>query len=223
MKWIKKFNLFLFDMDGLLVNTEIIHYQAYIDMLAKRGHKLDWDFLKYCDIAHIDNNSLRSAIYAQFPTLQEEMPIWEHLRQEKNRLYVELLASSKVELLKGVEELLKALQKENIKRVVVTNSSKEMTDMIKAKAKTLQTIEHFITRDDYEKPKPSPEGYLKAITLFGEKGDKIIGFEDSLRGLKALQETPATSVLIRELNDPKIESFITGDTFHFKSLDKVDF
>ena len=67
MKWVNDFQLFLFDLDGLLVNTENIHYQAYIDMLQRRGFNLDWSFLKFCTVAHFDDNSLKEGIYALFP------------------------------------------------------------------------------------------------------------------------------------------------------------
>ncbi len=221
MRWIKDFQLFLFDLDGLLVNTENIHYQAYIDMLKRRGFNLDWSFLKFCTVAHFDDNSLKDGIYAVFPDLFEEEPNFDVLKKEKNMIYLDLLKSSKVDLMLGVEKLLKELKKQNIKRCVVTNSSKQMTDMIIVKQPLLKSISNWITKDDYEKPKPNPEGYLKAITLFGEKGDRIIGFEDSIRGIKALEQTPAQSVLIGPILDPKVNSLIGKDVLHFQSFEDI--
>jgi HAD superfamily hydrolase (TIGR01509 family) len=132
-----------------------------------------------------------------------------------------LLNSSKIDLLPGVEKLLNELKIKNIKRCVVTNSSKSMTDMIRAKQVLLDTIPHWITREDYLKPKPNPDCYLHAISLYADKGDKIIGFEDSLRGIKSLQQTPAFSVLIGSILDPKVSSMLTKDVFHFKSFEDI--
>ncbi|NGX44030.1 MAG: Beta-phosphoglucomutase [Candidatus Anoxychlamydiales bacterium] len=221
MKWVNDFQLFLFDLDGLLVNTENIHYQAYIDMLRKRGFNLDWSFLKFCAVAHFDDKSLKDGIYAFFSDLFEKEPNWDVLRKEKNAIYIDLLKSSKIDLMPGVEKLLYEIEKQDIKRCVVTNSSKPMADMIIAKQPLLKSINHWITREDYEKPKPYPDGYLKAITLFGKKGDRIIGFEDSLRGIKALEQTPAQSVLIGPLLDPKTDSIITNDVLHFQSFEEI--
>ena len=121
----------------------------------------------------------------------------------------------------GVEKLLYEIEKQDIKRCVVTNSSKPMADMIIAKQPLLKSINHWITREDYEKPKPDPGGYLRAITLFGEKGDRIIGFEDSVRGIKALEKTPAQSVLIGPVLDPKANSIIAKDVLHFQSFEDI--
>jgi HAD superfamily hydrolase (TIGR01509 family) len=221
MRWIEDFQLFLFDLDGLLVNTEMIHYQAYLDMLKRRGFNLNWSFLKFCEVAHFSDDSLKEGVYSIFPNLYEMESNWEVLKKEKNKIYMELLLSSKVELLKGVEKLLFELKKKNIKRCVVTNSSKQMTDLIKSKQPLLKSIPHWITREDYERPKPYPDGYLQAIKMFAQANDKIIGFEDTLRGISALKETPAIAVLISTILDPKTESIITSDVFHFESIDKI--
>lgn len=221
MKWIEEFELFLFDLDGLLVNTENIHYQAYIDMLRRRGFKLDWAFLKFCEVAHFDDQSLKEGVYAIFPDLFDQEPNWEVLRQEKNRIYIDLLRSSKIDLMKGVEKLLLELNKQNKKTVVVTNSSKEMTDMIKAKQSLLQSIKHWITREDYLLAKPNPDCYLHAISLFKEKDDKVIGFEDSIRGVKALAQTPAQAVFIGPFFDPKTDVFLTNEVLHFQSFEEI--
>lgn len=222
MKWVDDFNLFLFDLDGLLVNTENIHYQAYIDMLRKRGFKLEWSFLKFCEAAHFDDDCLKEGIYSVFPKLYEQEPNWEVLKKEKNKIYLELVKSSKIELLRGVEKLLNELQKKNKKSCVVTNSSKPMTDMIRAKQPILKKIPNWVTREAYAFSKPHPESYLHAIKLFGEKGDIIIGFEDSLRGIKALLRTPAIAVLINPILDPRVGSVLTKNFFHFESFEDIE-
>ncbi len=221
MRWIEDFELFLFDLDGLLVNTENIHYQAYLNMLKRRGFNLDWTFLKFCEVAHFDDDSLKDGVYFVFPNLFEQEPNWEVLKKEKNNIYLELLKSSKINLLQGVEKLLNELQKKNKKRCVVTNSSKMMTNIIRLKQPLLEKIPHWITREDYLIPKPNPDCYLHAISLYGQKGDRIIGFEDSLRGIKALQQTPAYCVLIGPLLDPRADSILTKDIFHFKSFEDI--
>jgi len=221
MKWIDDFDLFLFDLDGLLVNTENIHYQAYLNMVKRRGFNLEWSFLKFCEVAHFDDDSLQEGIYALFPQLYEMEPNWNNLKKEKNQIYMQLLNSSKVELLLGVKNLLDELEGHNKKRCVVTNSSKEMSDMIKAKQPYLKSIPSWITREDYINPKPSPDGYLRAISLYAETGDRIIGFEDSLRGIKALQQTPARAVLIGSLSDPRADTILTKEDFHFKSFEEM--
>ena len=217
MDWIHDFQLFLFDFDGLLVNTEHIHFQAYINMLARRGFTLDWSFSRYCEAAHLHADAIREGIYAQFPDLP---PDWKMLYSEKKAAYQELLMSAKVELMKGVEPLLEALAKHDIRRCVVTHSPLDQIKLIRKHHAILETLPHWITREDYEKPKPSGECYLKAIQLYGKKGDRIIGFEDSIRGLKALLQTPAQAVLICPSHHPLLELSSEG-ALHFESFEEI--
>ncbi|NGX56550.1 MAG: Beta-phosphoglucomutase [Candidatus Anoxychlamydiales bacterium] len=219
MDWIDSFQLYLFDLDGLLVNSEMIHYQAYIDMLDRRGFKLNWSFLKFCEVAHFSDVSLKEGLYSFFPSLYNQEPNFNILRKEKNEIFLKLLSSSKVDLMNGVKKLLEELDKKNIKRCVVTNSSNIMCDIIKSKQPTLKTIPNWITRLDYINPKPDPECYNKAITLFAKKGDRIIGFEDSTRGLNALLKTTATAVLINPKEDILSQGIRSNKVYHYKSID----
>lgn len=218
MDWIYKFDLFLFDFDGLLVNTEHLHYQAYINMLSQRGCQIDWDFSKFCSLAHLNSDALKQQIYAEFPFLE---PDWKILYEEKKQIYFDLIHSGKIELMEGVSSLLKALQEASIRSCVVTNSLFEQIQAIRSQHPILKTIPHWITREDYERPKPHPDGYLRAIELYGKAGDRIIGFEDSIRGLQALRQTPATAVLICPSHHPLLEMVLEEGVLHFESLSEI--
>ncbi|KPK33552.1 MAG: hypothetical protein AMS24_00735 [Chlamydiae bacterium SM23_39] len=221
MEWIDRFDFFLFDLDGLLVNTEHIHFQAYKNMCYRRGCILDCSFQDFCNIAHATEDGLKLYIYSKFPNLYQKEPRWEVLYKEKNNLYFELLKSSKIELMKGAYDLLKILNEKNKNSCVVTNSLKEQTDLIKGNIPILKVISHWITREDYIKPKPNPEGYFTAIKLYSKKGDKIIGFEDTIKGLKALINTSALCVLISPSNYPPLNVILPREVFHFESLEDI--
>jgi len=69
MEWIYNYQLFLFDFDGLLVETEHLHYQVYLDICAQRGCELLWIFDRFSEAAHHPPFALRDQIYAEFPKL----------------------------------------------------------------------------------------------------------------------------------------------------------
>ena len=189
----------LLDFDGLLVNTEALHFQAYQRVCAKRGFTLDWDFSTFCSIAHRSSTGLKEQIYHDLPGLYALEPRWEVLYQEKKIEYIELLHEGAIDLMPGVEPFLKYLAKKNIKRAVVTNSPKEQIDLIKEKIPTLQTIPFWLTREDYKNPKPAPDGYLKALEELADPGDKAIGFEDTLRGYLSLKAAGVEGVVVSDL------------------------
>ncbi|MBF8263448.1 MAG: HAD-superfamily hydrolase [Parachlamydiales bacterium] len=218
MKWIRQFQLFLFDFDGLLVNTEHLHFQAYINTLAQRGYVLDWSFAQFCEVAQLNATALREALCIAFPDLETD---WSAVYEEKKKAYFNMILSGKVEMMPGAEQLLKELATAGIRRCVVTNASLEQTHVIASQRLILKTIPHWITREDYSRPKPDPECYLQAIALCTQPGDRIIGFEDSLRGLQALGQTSARPVLICPSHHPLLELAVQGGVMHFESLESI--
>lgn len=222
MKWIKNFHLFLFDFDGLLVNTEYLHYLAYKNTLANRGYNLIWDFAKYASLALYEATAIKEGIYKEFPRLYQEEPNWDVLYQEKKEAYLLLLANQNDLLMPGVHELLLTLQKHNIKRCVVTHSPKEQVEVLKKKNPALETIPFWITRQDYKNPKPDPECYDIAIKRYAEANEKIIGFEDSLRGFQALQQNPVTPVCISKVISKKeVSKYAIKPFFHFPTITDI--
>ncbi|MCE5294526.1 MAG: HAD family phosphatase [Chlamydiales bacterium] len=201
MRWISEFQLFLFDLDGLLVNTEELHFGAYKRMVERRGYFLPWSFTKYFSIAQQDAEAPKRHIYQEFPELLKEEPNWSVLYAEKKKAFLELLETESAPLMPGVEQLLSTLMQYGVKRVVVTHSPRHFVDILCEKNPVLQTIPNWITREDYDMPKPAPDGYLKAIAEFAKPNDKVVGFEDSSRGLRSLMATSATPVLINSIDD----------------------
>ena len=196
MDWIFDYQFFLFDFDGLLADTESIHYQAYIEMCAQRGYTLNWSFARYSESAHHSSTGLRDGIYAEFPSLKEEEPNWASLYAEKQRLFLDFIQQQPVPLMPGVAELLQALKKAHIPSCVVTNSMRSVTHTIREKNPILNTIPYWITREDYTLPKPHPECYQIAIDKFSPSKTGVVGFEDSPKGLEALAQTQAQPFLI---------------------------
>ncbi len=191
MNWLAQFDLFLFDFDGLLVNTEELHHAAYKTMCSARGIELSWSFGEFCKKAHYQSLGLKAGLQEEFPFLFEEEPNWDVLYNEKKQAYFALLNEGKVTLMPGAEKLLTALVERGLRRCVVTNSTKEQIQAICAQLPVLETIPLWITREDYHNPKPHPDGYNTALKALSALGDRIIGFEDTFKGLQALQATPS--------------------------------
>src|SRR5690606_36662275 len=117
--------------------TEPLQFQAYVNMLAKRGIALDWSFAKFCEVAHLNSSALKEALYAEIPNLD---PNWKQLYQEKKEEYLNLLLTGKIELMPGAEDPLKELAAAGIRRSVVTHSILDHTMAIRSQHPVLRSI-----------------------------------------------------------------------------------
>ena len=221
MNWIEEYQLFLFDFDGLLVNTEDLHYRAYKEMCANRGFNLDWSFERYCQAAHYGARDVEKQIYERFPALKEKEPHWPTLYAEKKQAYLNLLRKGQVELMPGAEKMLTLLEKAEVNRCVVTNSAEELVSTIRKQNPILDSIPHWITREHYKEAKPSSECYEYAIEHLASKGAAVIGFEDSPRGITALQGTRAKAVLVTKIAYHDHDTFLEPDTLRYESMEDL--
>ena len=219
MSWIDKFNFYAFDLDGLVINTEPRHFEAYKKACAFFGCTLDWSFDRYVEIAHLSNEGLRKNI---LPILQKNSSCsWEAFYAEKKRQFEEIAMNSNISLMRGVEKLLKILKAKNKKICVVTNSNRRQVEILRKKHEVLLQLEHWVTREDYPNPKPAPDGYLKAIELYGEENDRMIGFEDTLKGFEALRLSGIKPVLICRKDHPQLKKM--PEALHFESFEEISF
>lgn len=224
MDWILHYSLFLFDFDGLLADTENLHYQAYIEMCARHGFCLDWSFKRYTEAAHNLPTDLRDQIYAKFPALQAKEGDWRVLYEEKKQIFLELLENKAVPLMPGAANLLAALEDKGILACVVTHSPLSLIMKIRRQNPILETIPHWITREDYTHAKPSPECYQIAMAKFAKSGEKAIGFEDSARGLQALLGTEAKPVFICQEDSFYLDDMLRQypKVRHYPALSSID-
>lgn len=219
MKWIQQFDLFFLDFDGLLVNTEELHYKAYCILCRRKGYDLPWTFQEYCFIAHTSH--VLTNIYIIFPKLKEKEPDHEILYLEKKQIYKELLAQEKLTLMPGVHNFLLELSRCQVKRCVVTHSPNEQVFLIRNALPILDTLPIWITREQYDRPKPAPDSYLKALELLQDPGDRSIGFEDTLKGVLALKNAQISPVLICDKNHPQLKDSALLGIKHYVTFEEI--
>lgn len=170
-------------------------------------------------MALFDATAIKEGIYKEFPSLYQQEPNFDILYQEKKEAYKVLLQSQNDLLMPGVLDLLNKLKKEKIKSCVVTHSPKAQIDLIRKIHPVLDIIPFWITRQDYENPKPDPECYQKAVSKYSSLNERIIGFEDSPRGFQALQAINATPVLVSKIISKKdISQYTQKPFYHFNSF-----
>jgi len=163
------------DNDGVLVDTEILYYQANRQVLRGLGVELTADqFRKFY---------LKDTIggWHLVPGLSEAAV--EELRAVRNDLYAELLRTESLAAPRAAE-VLSALSG-RLTMGVVTGSRRDHFDLIHARTGFGRFFEVVVSGDDVRRTKPDPEPYRRALELTGRHPAECVAVEDSERGLAA--------------------------------------
>lgn len=217
MSWQERFDFVLFDLDGLLVDTEQLHFQAYQQVCRLYGYELPWDFSTYSGVAHTSSEGVRLKIGRDLPGIYQIQPNWNLFYEEKKKAFLELLAKGKLSLLPGVEKMLQTLTLESC---IVTHSPLLLVETIMEQLPILRTIPHKITREDYVEPKPSPEPYQTALKRFQLKASRTIGFEDTFRGWQSLDQSGIVSCVVSSvLSQEHLQFFRENNVWWIPSFD----
>lgn len=171
----------IFDLDGVLVSTDKLHYLAWKKIADKEGVYFD----------EVINNKLRGVsrmasleIVLSNSKKQYSEEQKNKLAEEKNKYYVESLSSLSINsLLDNVLETLIILKKKNIKMAI--GSASKNTRRILIQLQLLDYFDIVVDGEMVSKPKPNPEVFLKAQELLGIDKDKLLVVEDADSGVLA--------------------------------------
>ena len=172
---------FIFDLDGVLVDTVEYHYASW-QMLAKQlKFKLD-DSIKESlkGISRMD--SLKIVLkQGKIKASKKEMIKY---AAQKNEWYLSNLKNVNDNvILKGVIPFIQQCQKEGIK--ITVGSAIKNAKTILAKTSLKDSFIEIVDGNDVKKAKPDPEVFLKAAKAMKLKPHQCVVFEDSMKGLRA--------------------------------------
>lgn len=216
MELLAQFSLLCFDFDGLLVDTETLHFRAYEQMLKDLGFDLGLTYQAFIKLAHDSTGqALKHYVLKTFPIVDH----WETLREKKMKIYTQMILDGATCLMPNVALFLEQVLEQNFLTCVVTNSFRRDTEIIKSHLPLLKQIPHWFTRETYPLPKPAPDGYLAALSHFNIPKEKAVGFEDTLKGVSALKQAQIYPILICDKSHPQLLE--TSDVLHFESFSDI--
>lgn len=164
--------VFLFDFDGVLVDTEFY----YTEFWRKQGLKY---FPEIADFEHVIKGRSLKTIYAEYFADKPEArnAVTEELRvQEQGMVY---------EYIDGAEDFVEACGRCGKTALVTSSSQSKMENVYRALPHLKACFGSIVTAEDVNESKPSPECYLKAAERLGVNARDCIVFEDSLAGIRA--------------------------------------
>jgi len=176
----KKIKAILFDLDGTLINSEIIHFECWNEILKAYNIQLDYD--------HWLNNyaGIPLPVKAQKIVSSHDLKVAPaELIAKKEQITIERLRNENVDMMPFATEVLDYFNANKITMALVTASSKVDTEMIFTGNRLAKYFKVIITRNDVNNSKPDPECYNVCLERLGVCKEECVVFEDTLNGVRA--------------------------------------
>jgi len=179
----------VFDMDGLMFNTEEVYWQVGQAILRRRGHDFD--------------GPLCAAMMGRPPQAAFEIMIryhglsdsWEQLYVESQEEFIARLDASLAPM-PGLMDLLRRLEEAGIPKAIGTSSGRRLVDAVLSRFAMQPRFEFILSAEDITRGKPDPEIYLKAARRFGLETAEVLVLEDSQNGCQAAASAGTVAVAV---------------------------
>jgi pseudouridine 5'-phosphatase len=204
----------IFDLDGVLVDTEPLYTLATQEVVAPYGKTYDWSLKAHC----MGNSALVSA---RLITERLELPLSAEAFLELREPIIERMFASVPEIT-GATLLLDSLTRLGFALGLATSSSRRLLELKTGHHRFMAHFSTVVCGDDEElaRPKPAPDIFLLAARRLGVPAQRCVVFEDSPAGVRA---GVAAGMRVIARRDPQLDpSLLSGAEriiSHFSELD----
>lgn len=186
----------VFDMDGLMLDTERIALECWIESARTAG----WEISRETCLALIGLDS-RQSRQALLDRMGGSFPLAEVSQRGRVR-YLERLRGEGVALKPGLLELLERLDARGVPLAVATSTQQALAHEKLALAGLTQRFGIVVCGDQVPKGKPAPDVYLAAMERLGADPGRCIALEDSEIGLRAAHAAGLSCIVVPDLMPP---------------------
>ena len=188
----------VFDMDGLLFDTEALYQEAFTRAASERGYDMPATvFLSM--VGHpwpVNRGQLLDHYGPAFPVDEFGEAVREHFI---------LMADTHLRLKPGVLELLDVLDKLRLPRAIATSSRHDTVQHHLAAHALHGRFHAVVAHGDYAASKPAPDPYLNAAERLGVAPRSCLALEDSHAGVRSASSAGMTTIMVPDLLQPTDE------------------
>lgn len=189
----------VFDMDGVLIDTEKHYYEAWQEAAGSFGYDFRSEhalMLRSCD-ANVAAKMMKGIFGEDFDYFA--------VREVRRGLVAERLKKYGLEKKPGLDEILDYLKQNGIKTAVATATPIELTLQHLTKIGVKDKFDKIVSAKQVANGKPAPDVYLYACEQIGENPSDCIAVEDSPNGIKSAYAAGCKPVMVPDLTQPDDE------------------
>lgn len=177
----KLYKCILFDLDGVLLDTEKIYMNLMVNYNIEIGINADKEYY-IKNLLGRTQKEINECYCKDFEFVFNPERYWNALLNIRE----EYIKNNNIDLKPGVLELIKYLKDEKYIIGIVTSNSKALTEELLNKSKLkLSNFDIVVSREHVSRTKPSPELYLKALNLLNLDKCDVLAIEDSKVGIES--------------------------------------
>jgi len=198
---------FIFDLDGVIVDTAKYHYLAWQKLAQQLGINFTPEHNEELKgVSRVRSLEIILAL-GNISATQVDKDIW--LKQKNEEYLSYLVTMDESEVLPGVLQVLDYLKQHN-QKIVLGSASKNARPILE-KSKVIDYFDAVVDGNDVSNAKPDPEVFLQGAKKVHFPNDKCIVFEDSVAGIQAANAAGMISVGIGEANTLHEAHFVFPD------------
>lgn len=167
----------IFDMDGVLINTEPLHYKIWKQVFREKGLEIDYEHYKGC-IGSTNQTLFRLIEEGYGVRFHEDESVLERFKELKN-LYIHKNGIPAVE---GVPKVIAKLKEKGYHMAVASSSMQEYIEICTEKIGVKQYFDILFSAERVARPKPFPDVFLSVAKQMGARPEECIVVEDSYNG-----------------------------------------
>jgi len=209
---VKNIEAVVFDMDGLMFETEKLWLDGVKKTNEVYGYNVPLSLIIECMGKRVDfiDLKLKEELGADFDTIE--------FRRLNKKFMDEDVAQNGLQIKKGLRELITFLKTKNIKIAVASSSSMDKINARFEQANVdINDFDYIIGGDMIDTPKPDPQIYLKSCEVLNVSPENAIALEDSDYGIQSAVNAGMNAILIPDLKEPSDETIKIA----YKKLDNL--
>jgi len=199
-KPMKNLKLVIFDMDGLLFDTEMISYKASAQTF-KNKYNIDFPLDVYKQTIGMDVKGVErfySENYGNNISFSDFL-------DEYGQAFKRILDEEGLSIKSGVVELLDYLDEIGLKRCIASSSSLSTIESYLNITDLAGRFDFYLSGEEVENGKPAPDIFLEACRRANESPETAMVLEDSVNGFRAAKSANINCIIVPDLIEPTIE------------------